>query len=251
MKTVIINKLKIVLYDSIEELPIVRFHKFNKYMLVDAGIGSDLNDINTRIASILARIDSDKNSAKIELENLRQSLFLVSEGTNVKHLSFVLLIESINGEKIFDLSDENVKRVSKRINTEKRSVIDRIIDSIKKKLDTELVVHFPDLFNDSESKEFYNKLRACTLLKLKALHSEKNNLDEVERLENEMLKSRRPVIFSGAKGAEIMQDKQFNEMCIFLSKEFPIQVQTATVQEFYSAFEYINKVRKSQNKKHK
>ena len=49
MKREVINNHIVILYDSIDELPIIRFHKYNKYMLIDSGIGSDLNDINVHI----------------------------------------------------------------------------------------------------------------------------------------------------------------------------------------------------------
>ena len=37
---------KVRLYDSIEELPICRFHAYNRMLLIDAGIGSDINDFD-------------------------------------------------------------------------------------------------------------------------------------------------------------------------------------------------------------
>ena len=38
MKEVELAGHKVVLYDSIDELPIARFHKYNRYLLVDAGV---------------------------------------------------------------------------------------------------------------------------------------------------------------------------------------------------------------------
>lgn len=49
MKECIINKHNVVLYDSIDELPMLRFHKYNKMLLVDAGVGSDLSDFDRHI----------------------------------------------------------------------------------------------------------------------------------------------------------------------------------------------------------
>ena len=40
MKNVQIKGMNVELYDSIEDLPIMRFHKYNKMLLVDAGVGS-------------------------------------------------------------------------------------------------------------------------------------------------------------------------------------------------------------------
>lgn len=46
MKNVPIKGMNVELYDSIEDLPIMRFHKYNKMLLVDAGVGSDLSDFD-------------------------------------------------------------------------------------------------------------------------------------------------------------------------------------------------------------
>ena len=100
MKTIEIGKYKVELYDSIDELPIKRFHKFNKYLLVDAGVGSDLNDINDKIGRIMRFVElSDKINANMELENLRQALYLVSQGTNVRHLALMVLVKVSMGRK--------------------------------------------------------------------------------------------------------------------------------------------------------
>ena len=49
MKTVKIGEYTVEIYDAIDELPMLRFHKYNKMLLVDAGIGSDLQDFDTHI----------------------------------------------------------------------------------------------------------------------------------------------------------------------------------------------------------
>lgn len=49
MKNVQIKGMNVELYDSIDDLPIMRFHKYNKMLLVDAGVGSDLSDFDRHI----------------------------------------------------------------------------------------------------------------------------------------------------------------------------------------------------------
>jgi len=39
MKNLIVNKKVVRVYDSIDEMPIVNFQKYNKYLLIDSGIG--------------------------------------------------------------------------------------------------------------------------------------------------------------------------------------------------------------------
>ena len=45
MKTAKVNGHTVEIFDSIDELNIRRFQKYNKYMLIDSGVGSDLQDI--------------------------------------------------------------------------------------------------------------------------------------------------------------------------------------------------------------
>ena len=131
-------------------------------MLVDSGIGSDLNDINGHIAKIARYISKkDEKNAQAQLENLRTSLYMIANETNVRHLSFAILVKSINGKEVTDLSDENIKRIADSFDNEKKGIIDRVIDSIKKKIDLELVVYFPGQFEDAQVKEYHD---SCELI---------------------------------------------------------------------------------------
>lgn len=81
MKTLKLAGKTIEVYDDIENLPVTRFHKYNKMLLVDAGIGSDIADFDkhiSRIAAFLAK--NDNKQAITELENIRQKCVLYSIG---------------------------------------------------------------------------------------------------------------------------------------------------------------------------
>ena len=89
MKEVELAGHKVRLFDSIDELPIVRFHKYNRFLLVDAGIGSDISDYDAHVERVLAyvRKGDNENFAK-EFENMRQNLFLIMSECSPKFLSF-------------------------------------------------------------------------------------------------------------------------------------------------------------------
>ena len=59
MKTLYINKKIVKVYDSIDEMPIVNFQKYNKYLLIDSGLGSDADDIDSHISKIAKFIKAD------------------------------------------------------------------------------------------------------------------------------------------------------------------------------------------------
>ena len=48
MVTVQIGKHAVEMYNGIDELPIVRFHKYQKMVLIDAGIGGDITAFDQR-----------------------------------------------------------------------------------------------------------------------------------------------------------------------------------------------------------
>lgn len=250
MKTVKVGKKTIEIYDSIDELPIKRFHKFNKYLLVDSGIGSDLNDINDHIAKIKRYVNSnDKSNANRQLDNLRQSLYMVSQETHLRHLSFMVLIKSINGKEVHDLSDENLKKLLKEFENESKSFLDRLIESVKKKIDQELNLYFPGNFDDASVKEYYDKIRNRALLQLDAIIRDVDNDEKIDKIEEFLLTLAKPKVFSGKDSVEIKYDKQFEEMCLFLKQELSVEPQDMTVLQFYNSFEYLKKQKKPNGRK--
>ena len=99
MKTVKIGERTVEIYDAIDELPMLRFHKYNKMLLVDAGIGSDLQDFDTHIEKAIRYARSKTPElAAIELDNMRQNVYFIQTGISPKHLAFAVLVKSIDGE---------------------------------------------------------------------------------------------------------------------------------------------------------
>jgi len=245
MKTIEIGKYKVELYDSIDELPIKRFHKFNKYLLVDAGVGSDLNDINEKIAKIMRYVDrSDKVNARIELENLRQAMYLVTQETNLKHLAFMVLVKSIDGKEQTDLSDEGVRATQKVFENQSLNFIDRLFQSVKKKIDEELNLYFPSQFDDAAVKEYHDKLKSRILFQLDTIIRNADNKQEIDQIDDFLLTLAKPKVFSGKGSTEIKYDRQFEDMCLFLSHELSLDIDKLSVLQFYNSFEYIKKQRR-------
>lgn len=245
MKTIYIGKHKVEIYDSIDELPIKRFHRFNKYLLVDAGAGSDLNDINERINRILRYVDkSDKVNAKIELDNLRQGIYLVTQETNLKHLAFMVLVKSIDGKEQTDLSDEGLRSVQKLFENQTLNFLDRLLQFVKKKIDTELNLYFPGQFDDAAIKEYHDKLRSRILFQLDTIIRNADHKQEIDQIDDFLLTLAKPKVFSGKESTEIKYDKQFEDMCLFLSHELSLDIDKLSVLQFYNSFEYIKKQRR-------
>lgn len=249
MKKVVINNTVLELYDGIEELPIVNFQKFNKYMLIDSGIGSDFEDVNNHI-STLARLikSSDKVKALQELQNMRQNMFMVISNISPKHMAFSAFIHSVNGQKVTDLSDENLKRILDSLRTVKRSKIINLLVGLKKKVQTELVLYFPAEFNSAKNKEAYDQIKRRTLLVLEGITTGKDMVEEIEKIDATLFAGYKPKSFAGAESAEIGHDKSFEETCLLISQETHVDAKTLTTLAFYSALETIKKQVEAKNK---
>ena len=249
MKKVVINNTVLELYDGIEELPIVNFQKFNKYMLIDSGIGSDFEDVNNHI-STLARLikSSDKVKALQELQNMRQNMFMVISNISPKHMAFAAFIHSINGQKVTDLSDENLKRILDSLRTVKRSKIIDLLAELKKKVQTELVLYFPAEFNSAKNKEAYDQIKRRTLLVLEGITTGKDMAEEIEKIDSTLFAGYKPKSFVGPDSVEIEHDKSFEETCLLISQEIHVDAKTLTTLAFYSALETIKKQAEAKNK---
>ena len=134
MKEVELNGHKVRLYDSIDDLPIVRFHKYNRMLLVDAGIGAEIGDLDNHLERVVRYIrKGDNENATKELENMRQNVYMVMTEQNTKHLSFACLVDSIDGVQQTDLSPDGLAKVIELLSGAPRGEIDKILASVKKK----------------------------------------------------------------------------------------------------------------------
>ena len=135
MKQMLINKKTICVYDSIDEMPIANFQKYNKYLMIDSGIGSDVDDIDAHITKIAKYIKSkDEKKALLELQNMRQSMYMINSEISPKYLAFAALIHSIDGKEVTDLSDDGLKALLEEIKQIKHSKVIEFLFWLKKKL---------------------------------------------------------------------------------------------------------------------
>lgn len=237
-----INKHDVKIYDSIEELPIVNFQKYNKFMLISSIIGNDVADIDLYLVKAIKYIEqNDLSLAVRQIENIRNALYLINQELSPKYLAFAALVAEIDGKAVTDLSDSNLKEVLSLLNTERKSVIDNILTLFKKKVDNEFSIYFPKFQNSAQTKELYTKLKNRVLLELDTIISDSPDLETIDKIDTELLLTSKPKVFSGPESFEVQNDKQFNELCLFISKSLNVEVKKLTVFEFYNSLEYIEK----------
>lgn len=255
MVTVKIGKHTVEMYDTIEELPIVRFHKYQKLLLIDAGIGADINAFDQRIEKTRRFLmDGKTDKAQQELENLRQSVFLIQSGINPKHRAFSALVAKLDGVECNDVSDDGLAKLTEMLNDAPESELTAQLDAVKKKIDGELRLYFPGIFADSEIKEYYDLLRKRTLAVLENIIAGKMNPDatpEIEKLTTALITYSNPKAFAGSDGVEIQFDRQFENLCLVLSEQLHVKPKEYSVLEFYNAFDFVQERAKKAEKAQK
>lgn len=247
MKEVEIGGRRVELYDSIEGLPIVRFTAFCKMLLIDSGVGSDLSAVDRHVERVIRFMRNGKpDEAERELRNMRQSVWMVQEGLCPRHLAFAALVRSVDGVGQTDVSEAGLRKVAAMLGDATEKEVSSAMEEAKKKIDAELEVYFPALFDDAEAKEFYDLLAARTR-RLLALVGGRGDAEGLERITDEVLTFYAPREFGGTKGVEVTFDKDFNRMCVVMSCELGTRPKEETVLEYYSAYEWLREKTKRTN----
>ena len=252
MKEVVLNKHHVKLYDSIDDLPIVRFHRYNRMLLVDAGIGSDISDFDSHLERVVAYIrKGDNQNAAKELDNLRQNVYMIISGQSVRDLSFACLVAEVDGKVCDDLSPEGLQKVLELLGGATKKELSEVFHSAKKKIDDELGLYFPNLFSDTTTKEYYDILKRLTVTNLErvAEGDTEERQKAASELRDKLLLFQKPKVFTGHEGLEVRHDKEFEQMCLIITKETGVEAKGMRVLEYYTAYEYLrDKARKTQNK---
>ena len=249
MKDLVLNGKVIRIYDSIDEMPIVNFQKYNKYLLIDSGIGSDVDDIDMHITRIAKFIKSNNSKKALqELQNMRQNMHMVNNKISPKYLSFAALIHSINGRKIGDLSDDNLKSILEEIKEIKHSKIIKFIAWLKKKVTTELEIYFPEDFINPKEKDIYDKLKIRTLFVLESMLKGVDNSEQINNIDILMLNMYSPKKYAGSDSIEIKYDKQFENVCLLIAQKTSLDAKKMTVLQFYNALDNIKQQIEAESK---
>ena len=240
MKSLLINKKIVRVYDSIDEMPIINFQKYNKYLLIDSGIGSDADDIDAHIIKIAKFIKANNSKKALqELQNMRQNMYMVNSEISPKYLAFAALIHSIDGKEVNDLSDDGLKKLLQDLKDIKHSKVIDFLLWLKKKVTSELETYFPGNFVNPKEKEAYDRLKNRTLLVLDSIINNTDNTKQIESIDTMMLNMHAPKVFIGSESVEVKYDKQFESTCLLIAQKTNMDARKMTVLQFYNAIDNI------------
>ena len=241
---------KVVMYDSIEELPIVRFQKYNKMLMLDAGLGSDVTALDGHLARVSEYIKAgDLTNAAGEIDNLRQSLFNVQNGLTPRFMSLIPLMAEVDGEPLTDLSDENIQAVYDRLKDVTMKAYEGAASEVKKKIEEEIEKYFHQGGPSSESKEYYELVRRKALLQLEFVEKGIDHDEEIREIDGQLVRFGKPMVFSGDKNREILYDKNFIGCCISIAQNLNMDAKQMTVVEYYRALEVLEEQQKELKRK--
>lgn len=231
-------------YDSIDMLPIRQFHLYTKHILVQSGIGDGIESIDSHIGKIASYIKNDPNRAVNELLNYRKCLYTILGEQDYRHKANLCLVKSVDGKVWEDFSDDGINTLYEMVTTEQERKMRDIEAALKKRLDEELMTYFPELFATSIEKNELETIRKRAMLQLAEIIDGVDNTGAIEALNDRIMAMQDTKSFDGRANAEIEADKNFEQMCLILAKEFGGKVKDYTVMEFYSANRLLNEQQK-------
>lgn len=239
---------KVVIDDSIQDLPIDRYQIFNINVLLDAGIGSDVNAFGQRCVRIKRMIKTNPDGAVKEVDNMYQNVVWQVENVSPKARAFAALVVELNGEKIGLMSEGMVDEVVERLTKQRMpwSMLSDAVDRVKKNFEREFELFFPDMGQSADLKEFYDKLKARTKAVLKSVYDSANDFgEEISKLDAYFDKKLAPKVYGGSAGVEVTAIKNFERTCVLLRQMgLSYEPKRMTVLQFYEALEVANKQRK-------
>lgn len=247
------NGHEILMYVSIQDLPIDRFQLYNRAVLMDAGIGSDLNDFDTRINDLDKLIQHAPNKARIELRNHQQLVHFVISNTSPRLNAFIALIKKIDGKELTDedMTDEGLKRVVDRLAKTRLSIglVQEFLDNVKKNFENEFEVFFPQKGVSSSASMQYALLRRKLICSCQKMQGQDVSEQE-KQIESDVVGIMEPKVFAGPNGIEVKDVKNFEDAVIYMKQHnVATEPRKMTVLAFFRAAENIEKQAKKTKKR--
>ncbi len=103
---------KIEVYDSSESLPMKRFNKLNKYIMIGSEVGVTFEDYDQRTVKTMALLQKGLvKEAMQEINNRRQAVFNAFKEYSPKDRAFAVLVKRIDNVRYNDISSSGLDLV--------------------------------------------------------------------------------------------------------------------------------------------
>jgi hypothetical protein len=137
MNTIEKGGLKIVIWETEKEFPAGRFNAFQKFKFEEWGIGSQMSDVDQRLANLVTLVTawSSKEKALQELQNLRMSMNYCLNTISFPSYAMACFVKSIDSKEFVDYSETGLKEVVTILEKNlSQGEIEDLVEAIKKKL---------------------------------------------------------------------------------------------------------------------
>lgn len=233
---------KVTMYDDIDQLPIERFNKVNKYWMLHDNLGSSFTDIDSTHISRLILVSDNKEKLLKELENLRILIYNIINDVNPSQMAFACLVSEIDGEVVEDLSEEGIKRVLKKLNdiglTE--GEFKKKMTEVREKIYGDLEMFYPEIFHNVLSTAFWSKMKEKALKMCDSIINGTPIEDEMSAADRYFASLIKPKSFSGKENEELRYDKNFEKNCIMLSSLTNKPVKELSTKEYFALIQHYN-----------
>lgn len=224
----------VILYDSIENLPIHQFSKMQKYHMIQGGVGKNLSEFDNHFESVIEFLKHDKKDKAIgELKNMRLLFWHILNEEDPSHLAFCCMVQSIDNKPIVDYSEKSLEDIRKRLSG--YGLTQKIMSEQggKKKFQEQLREYFPELSEKGPYLEILGRKKKKLLLVCDEILEGADNSRQIETIESYILGMIEVPDFNGF-GDDKQHDKDFESMCAYMQKETTQNVKNITVIEFHS-----------------
>lgn len=136
MQLVEINGHRIQLYNNAESLPMKRYQRFNKFLMLDNEVGSDFADFNKRSIKAIEFLKKDmKDQAVLEMENRRQMVYNAYMHYSPRDRALAILVHSIDDKVYTDYSKDGLDEVIDKLDEIgfTRGQVTETVTQVKKK----------------------------------------------------------------------------------------------------------------------
>ena len=249
MKTIKINGNTIVFDDRIDEMLYGNFVKYNIELMLEAGIGSDIDALDQRIGEI-ARASQQKDHDKVikVLSNLRQAYTFIIQGISPEMNAFIYMIRSINGQAVGELTDDRVKEIGQILSKQGMTVgkLRYLLSHIKESIEQQFEILLPS-WVDGSAQKYYSLLRKRVKLILDNMQGA-DNLEAIDKVENEMLSLGKVRTYAGPKAVQVLAFKNYNDTALIVKQKGLGEIDKMTVVEAFQALTILKEQTKSSKK---
>lgn len=237
----------IQVYNDIKQLPIGRYNELQKYLLLDGGVGSTIEDVGARYSRLHAYLAEKKiDEAKKEAENLYYTHYSILEKLNYRSRAFCCLVYSVQGLVLEDYTEDGIKTTLSILEETDltQDLLERTLHAAKKKISDDLALFFPRSFPLNGDIEFYALLKKKMELTAELIEcdfKDEKKIAERDAITNKIYTSNAPNNYrsNDESNALVELDRNFGFLSSMLESNGALIDDSTTCFGFYSRVEMI------------